>query len=141
MNALLGMIAEALPAGAQVVDGFPRFQIADHDLVVVGGKTMPTVVTQQEAVVLGNRRRDETYTIRMSCLSSRGGTNQRDVRDRAFGLMAVVETVVRDDATLRGTVQVAQIGSDIELQQTDADTAELGSYAEIALNVTVKTRT
>jgi hypothetical protein len=149
VDAVLAMLRARpeLAAPVEVWDGFPRRAITDIDLVAVGGKDEPTADGTQDAVTLGNRRRDETYTLRVYCSSSRGtgapgplGADQKVTRDRAFALMAAAEAGLRADPTLGGLVISAQVGGRTALQQTDADTAPDGSFAEVSFDVSVRAR-
>jgi hypothetical protein len=142
VDAVLAMLRARpeLAAPVEVWDGFPRRPITDLDLVAVGGKDEPTADGTQDAVVLGNRRRDERYTLRVYCSSSRGTADQKVTRDRAFALMAAAEDGLRADSTLGGRVMSAQVGGRIALQQTDADTAADGSFAEVSFDVSIRAR-
>jgi hypothetical protein len=143
IDALLA-IARARPelaAPVEVWDGYPRREITnDLDLVAFGGQAEPVADGTQEAVTLGNQRRDETYTVRVHCSSSRGGENQKLARDRAFALMAAVEAGVRADPTLGGRVMSAQVGGRIALFQTSEETAHLGSDAEVSFDISIRAR-
>jgi hypothetical protein len=140
IDGLLALIRTGADQNIRVVDGFPRFAISKTDLIAVGGKPEPTADGRQDAAALGNRRREESYTIRVTCSSSRGGEDQKAVRDRAFDLMAIVENAVRNDVTLGGVVRVAQIAGSISLFQTDFETAADGVFAEVAFDVDVSAR-
>lgn len=142
VDRLIGLIraSSAGDPSVKVTDGFPRFSVVNTDLIAVGGKAEPTASGEQTTAALGNRRREERYTIRVACSSSRGGDDQKAVRDRAFALMALVETGVRDDPTLGGAVMVAQIAGSIDLIQTDAETAPDGVFAEVSFDVSVQAR-
>lgn len=142
IDALLALLRARpeLAAPVEVFDGFPRRVIDNLDFVAVGGKSEPVADGTQAAAVLGNRRRDETYTVRVYCSSSRGTQDQKVTRDRAFALMAAAEDAIRADPTLGGRVKSAQVGGRIVLQETDADTAEAGSDAEVSFDVSVEAR-
>lgn len=129
-----------LAAPVKVVDGYPRFRITNVDLVAVGGKDEPVAAGEQTPAGLGAQSREERYSLTVYCSSSRGGENQKVVRDRAFELMAAVETVLRTDGTLGGAVRFAQVGGDITLLETDADTAGQGVFAEVSFLVDVQAR-
>lgn len=139
IDALLAVARTALP-GVEVFDGFPRRPIDNIDFVAVGGKSEPVADGTQDAVVIGNRRRDETYTVRFYCSSSKGTPTQKATRDRVFELMAAVESGVRNDPTLGGLVMSAQVGGRVSLQQTDIDTADAGSFAEVSFDITIRAR-
>ena len=144
IDALLALLRTAAPDvdldPEKVVDGFPRFTITDSDFIAIGGRAEPTVDGTQSAGPIGNHRRDENYTIRVACSSSKGGKDQKLVRDRAFALMGVVEDVVRDHPTLSGTVRLAQVGGSVLLGQTDFETAGKGVWAEVSFDVAVQAR-
>lgn len=129
-----------LAAPVEVFDGFPRRPIDNLDFVAVGGKAEPVADGTQDAAALGNRRRNETYTIRVYCSSSRGTADQKVTRDRVFALMAAVEKAVRDNVNLGITGVEAQVGGRVALAETDADTTDAGSFAEVSFDITVKAR-
>jgi hypothetical protein len=142
IDAVLAMLRgrAELAAPVEVFDGFPRRPIDNMDFVAIGGKAEPVADGTQDAVVLGNRRRDETYTVRVYCSSSRGTADQKVTRDRAFTLMGVVEDALRTDPTLGGRVMSAQVGGRVALEQTEAETADAGSFAEVSFDVSVRAR-
>lgn len=132
--------SEDLADPVKVVDGYPRFRITNIDLVSVGGKDEPVASGEQTPAALGGQRREERYSLAVYCSSSRGGEDQKTVRDRAFALMAAVEDVLRADGTLGGVVRFAQVGGGITLLETDADTAPAGVFAEVGFLVDVQAR-
>lgn len=140
IDGLLTLLRANVDSSTQVVDGFPRFTVTDTDLIAVGGKPAPTAEGTQTAAVLGGRKRDENYVLHVTCSSSRGGEDQKAVRDRAFALLAVLENVVRNDITLGGAVRTAQVEGGITLSQTDVDTAADGVFAEVAAEIAVWNR-
>lgn len=140
IDGLLALVQVQKDAATKLVDGFPRFAITNVDLIAVGGKTAPVADGRQETAALGNRRREETYDLRVTCSSSRGGTDQKAVRDRAFALMAVVEGAVRADVTLGGAVRVAQVAGSVTLFETDFETSKDGVFAEVSFDVACTAR-
>jgi hypothetical protein len=143
IDALLAM-ARARPELAlpvEVWDGYPRREITnDLDLVAFGGQAEPVADGTQEAVTLGNRRRRETYSVRVYCSSSRGGDDQKATRDRAFALMAAVEAGVRANPSLGLQNVTAQVGGRVALFQTSDETAHLGSDAEVSFDISIEAR-
>lgn len=142
IDALLTLVRARpeMAAPVQVFDGFPRRPIDDVDFVAIGGKSEPVADGTQEATALGNRRRDETYAVRVYCSSSRGTADQKVTRDRVFELMAAIESAVRSDVSLGGLVISAQVGGSVTLFETDAETAADGSFAEVSFDITIRAR-
>lgn len=142
IDALLALVRARpeMASPVQVFDGFPRRPIDNVDFVAIGGKSEPVADGTQVPGSMGNRRRDETYAIRVYCSSSRGTADQKVTRDRVFDLMAAVETAVRQDVSLGGLVISAQVGGAVTLFQTDAESAADGSFAEVQFDVTIRAR-
>jgi hypothetical protein len=147
IEALLGLLTASADSvdldASKVVDGFPRFSIVDTDFIAIGGLPAPTASGSQELLdglrvgPVGGRRR-ETFTLSVTCSSSKGGDDQAAVRARAFELAEFVDEVINADTTLGGAVRVAQVAGDIDLNQTSADTAKQGVYADVGLSVVVE---
>lgn len=58
----------------------------------------------------GQRRREETFNLAVSVYAERGGSGETAIRacqDRVFELAGEVETVLRQDPTVTGTIRVA----------------------------------
>lgn len=92
-------------AGLQVWDG-PIMTGDRGDAVFVGYDAVPdgefrsAEMNQQWAEAVGARRRDETFDIQCAALASVGENDPKLGRDRAFALLAVVETTLRADPSL-----------------------------------------
>lgn len=143
VTGLVAMVAAAMPAppsGAAVVDGPPAPGSEPAEYVAVGVAHHATTFAREEqyAVVggqspagLGNQRRQETYDIscRVSCTA--GDADMEATRARAFTLLAYVETSVRSDGTLDGTVIFGEVG-EIALSQV-----QTGSGAVVVIDFAV----
>lgn len=102
LYALLGA-ASALDA-AQVTIGRPTKD--DTDNVWVSGEVSDWLAEYQ---VSGLKAKDETFVLRVVVLAVRLGTDYVKVRDVVKAYGQAVEDVVGDNATLSGTVMLAQI--------------------------------
>lgn len=90
----------------------------------------------QEFMAMGGDRK-ETFAIRCAASARSGDTVIKTERDRAFGVMAAVENLIRlhvtgSDITLGGSVLVSSIGGDIKLMQLQ--TAN-GAFAKVTFFV------
>lgn len=138
IDALLVQLRAVADDSVRVVDGYPRFALTNMDLIAVGGtrEAAATGVQVAEDVAGG---RQETYALQIRTSSSRGvGVEQKVVRDRAFELMALVEEALGLDTTLGGTVYLAEVGGDVDLFQTNAETARDGTHAQVNFFVLVQ---
>lgn len=109
-------------SGVDVFDGEPTS--AEHpDFVCVGHDPLDplnAVEGSQTPASLGNRAREESYDILCSLAARSGDKSMSTRRARALELFAAIETVVRSNVTLNGTVRTAQVGSYTLVQeQTD----------------------
>lgn len=141
IDALVVALETAAPRPVKVVDGFPRFTLTDTDLIAVGGKPEPTAAGRwaemAEGAFPGVSPVMETYLVSVTCRCSRGvSASQKDVRDRAFALVELVNDAVQADPTFGGVVRSAQarIG-DFTLTQTSAENAQSGTFAEVVFPV------
>jgi hypothetical protein len=107
------------PTGADVIDGPPiPGSIPDeyisigiaHEAVELLREEQYAATGSQSPAGLGNLRRQESYDIscRVSCTAA--DTDMEATRARAFALLAYVETAVRDDGTLDGSVIFGDVG-------------------------------
>lgn len=82
--------------------------------------------------------REETYVVEGVVFIARGGAGEtviKDARDRATALLVEVETQVRDDPKISGTVASAQIGDQVLEQGFNAD---LGRFAQWRFEIEVQ---
>lgn len=123
--AAVNAFTAALRASLTAVDVFdgPPMRGESFDYVCVGYDPAggpESVEAGQESAALGNRRRAETFDIICSLAAWSGEDEMAPRRARAFEMLAAVEQVLRDNVTLSGTVQAAQLSSYSLLQeQTD----------------------
>lgn len=144
LDALVSLFAAAPAlAGVKVLDGPVVTSAPLKDAVFVGYDGDPdddgglAVEFSQEWASIGQRARDEKFTVTCAVLSWRGSTTVRPVRERAFALLAAVEDALRDASDLGlppPTVVAFASGS---LQQTQHET---GMTCRIPFQVAVKTR-
>lgn len=90
----------------------------------------------QEFLTMGGDRK-ETFAIRCAASARSGNAGIKAERDRAFGVMAAVERLIRlhvtgSDTTLGGSVLVAHVGGDIKLMQLQTTK---GAYAKVTFYV------
>lgn len=93
---------------AAIYDGNPTQESPYQTYVVVGEQPMPdapAVDGTQSFVGFPARERDEEFTIHCAIYSRSGDTDIKAERDRAFGIAAVVERLLR----------ALEVGSDLKL--------------------------
>lgn len=101
-QALVALQASTL-AGVQVSYGAP-FPSPGAEVI-----WLDDVQGEQSASFLGRQRRDEDYNLNVIVWVAKQTTNQRTITERAYALAAELETVLRNDATMAGTVRMAQV--------------------------------
>lgn len=75
---------------------------------------LTAVRAEQRWGMVGNRRRDEEFTVEATIWVTRAGKNEtviREVRARAFALLAEIEDCLRVDPTVDNTARVAQVST------------------------------
>lgn len=77
----------------------------------------------QEFAALGALRKDETYTLTVYCSVLREGNMQQACTERCFALAAEIETELRSNVTMSGTVRVAELRSPFQLDEFASDQA------------------
>ncbi|YCK35176.1 hypothetical protein ACNF49_14135 [Actinomadura sp. ATCC 39365] len=144
LDALVALFGSA-PAldRVKVFDGPPVTGSPVTDAVFVGydgdpdGDGGQAVEFTQEWASIGQRARDETFTVTCAVLAWRGSTAVRPVRERAFALLAAAEDALRADPSLGlppPTVVAVAAGSLQQAQWHD------GVACRIPFQVAVKTR-
>lgn len=137
--ALVSMMTTALSAqSVRVFYGHPGF-IPDGDIVAV-----TNVIGEQEPGPLRAAPATREETLRLivvvSCYRGGGTGAQQAATERAFALLALVESAIRTDVTLGGTVRMAQVES-FELDEPDdPDILAKGRVAEISVVVRASQR-
>lgn len=107
-----GMLARAniISASVQVVSGYVGGDAAAKESI----QLTDWGPAEQRWGVLGNRRRDEEYTLNGLIWVTKAGKTEaaiRSARDRAFALLAEVEDFLRTDPTIGGTTKVAELAA------------------------------
>jgi len=110
----------------QITWGIPAGQL-QKELILLGD-----VDGDQVTAAFGQKRRNEDYqlSILISVLRSKG--EQRKATERAYALAAEIETELRDDPSVGGTVRVAQVKGPFDLRERTQ-----GNECEAALTITV----
>ncbi len=90
-------LATAGRTGGKVQVGYGEAEQPEQERVEVGGTLPPT---EQNWTALGNRRRDENYALHVLITVDAGDTTQRAATERAFALLALLETALRADPTI-----------------------------------------
>ena len=121
-----------------VSDSFPMGDLSEVRLLTVGGQDDPTATGEQASASLGRQRREEDYVLNLYGSALTGDGDQKAVRDQAFGLMAEVEDLLRDDPTLGNTVRESYVEGGITLSQQKPEHG--GRWAEVAFTIHVKNR-
>lgn len=142
--ATIDALVTAVTAAAgdvQVMDG-PMVGVAPHaDHILIGGEPDDFAVTgEQAAGAFGTPRREE-FEIVVRAAAYDGGGTQKQVRDRAFAHMAIVETVLTTNPKLGGVVLKTQGGGQIALDQRPAtDINEVGEEVVVGRKAVVTFR-
>lgn len=127
---------------AVVVYGYPG-AVSDADIVGVLGVSS----TRGVAPMGTNRPREEVLVaeVLFSCWS--GGTDQRAVTERAFGLVGQLESYLQDagvspssQVNLGGAVRFAQVTATDLAESNDPATLATGRVAEIHVTITASAR-
>lgn len=92
--AVSALQAAAGLAGVQVTYGWPDDAKREH--VFIGGTSEDT----QEWSAIGARQREEIYGLELVIVAWKPGATQQAMTERAFVLLGVVETTLRNDPTL-----------------------------------------
>ena len=115
-------------AGVQVSWGRPHGALAPEWIML--GSTRAGDPTGEESggqstAVLGRHRREERYVLDVwvSCIAA-GLSEQQDLTERAYELVAEIEDELRDDATVNGTVRTAQVTDASDLTEAIADNGQ-----------------
>lgn len=136
MNAIVdGLLARPniITDGVMVSSGYLGADSSRHESIQLFGVTNAT----QQWGMLGNRRRDEEYTITGGIGVRRAGKNEaviRAVRERAFELLAEVEDFLRVDPTIGGTTKVSELSRYPVEQGADSE----GRWCQVDFEITCK---
>lgn len=131
-------------AEAQISDGPPVADQSGRDLIAVGWRPgdEPAAELQQEFAYAGGRRRNEDLSIGCWLDTWSGDADFPTTRARAFALLAVIETAIRntdatpDAAGLNGAVQWGHLTSGSLSQNLTDQGAEVG----IAFTISCRAR-
>lgn len=144
--AALLAILRAAPAlsDVQVIDGPPTKDMADPDFIAVGWSPDGDQSAQlvQDFNAAGARTRDEDFEITGWIDCWRGDQDFTAVRDRAFAILAIVESAIRatginpEAPTLNGAVMWAHLTGGV-LRQSFTDQ---GTRAALSFTVTCHAR-
>jgi len=128
--------ASSALAGVHITDGQPTTDVP-LDFVAIGyaDEGGDSITGRQDPQTLGNMRRSEIYSISCEISSWTGAATMKPVRDRAFYLMAAVETAIRADGTLAGSVAFADFGGSIAVAQVQT---VQGAVVTIKFTIEVK---
>lgn len=102
-----GLLGRPALAGVQVVSAPLTSKDAARESIQLGD-----IDGEQSWAALGRLSRNEKYTVDVMLWVLRPGSGEevfRDVRARAFALLAEVETFLREDPTLGGAAQVSAV--------------------------------
>ena len=143
IDALVALFAAA-PAltGVKVIDGPPVTGDPLHEAVYIGYDGDPdgdgqAVDFAQEWGAIGQKSKNETFTVTCAVVVWKGGTLVRPIRARAFELLATVEDLLRGDPSLGmppPTVVALAAGSCVQSQRAS------GLEVRIPFQIAVQTR-
>ena len=130
-----GMLLRAniISAAVQVASGYLGADSARHESIQL---TDVTNATQSWGMV-GNRRRDEEYTLNGLVWAMKAGKNEaviKAARDRAFELLAEIEDYLRLDPTIGATTKVSELSA----YPFEQGANEEGRYCQIDFQITCK---
>lgn len=106
---------EARPA----LSGVGVFTAHPGDELPAGAIVIDRVTTDQSWAALGRSRREESFTVFVVIHIAQAGAGETvatEVRERVYAIKAEIETALRDDPSVGGTVRVADYARD-ELRQ------------------------
>lgn len=137
--ALVSLATDALP-GVMVTWGVPR-GTKDREWVLVG-----KVTGDQSSAAIGRARREEVYTVEIQVTVVRPDTiSPQETAERAYTLVAAIETAIRTDETLGGVsgliwarVEKTDLNEGLVLNADGQTTGE--RIAEVIVNVGCKSR-
>ncbi|MGE4338200.1 MAG: hypothetical protein AB7E55_19810 [Pigmentiphaga sp.] len=115
-------------AGVEVFTG-PMGEDTPREAIVLFGTD-----ASQEWGAIGNRRRDESYTVEAATWVKRPGAGEaaiKEARDRAFELIGEVENQLRTDPKANGTILKGAVSGMVLLQGIDMD----GRWAQVAFTI------
>jgi hypothetical protein len=125
IDQLVTVLGVAL-SGVTFIDG-PFVTVPDGDYVCVGWSPYNTTAADATQVWsgIGEWGRDENFTLTCYLDSYSGASDAPNARrDASYALLADVETALRADPTMGGTVLSAQLaGHTLHMEQTDAGIA------------------
>jgi hypothetical protein len=131
-----------VPKYAHVLDGWPdEDDRSDDDPLISIGGAVPVVANgSQQWGSIGRGQRVENYTIAgtIECWRPYAGA-QKEVRDEAFAILAVLEDELRADPSLGGIVISAQVGQ-VELSITTEEEVDKGRRASVTFEIEVNNR-
>lgn len=108
----------------QIIDGQPVKDVAPDVIIVAYSPDEPGVTAD---VTSGLADRAERYNVVFLASSWRGDTDPVQVRDRAFELVAAIDTVLRKDKTLGG----AAAGTHVTAREFDQAQVNEGASATV----------
>ncbi|RKT49358.1 hypothetical protein [Saccharothrix australiensis] len=149
LDALVALCtAAAVPGGlldgVAVIDG-PPVDEPTEELVLYLGDTPddgPAVTAQQSFATFGDGAKDEAAAIYCTAISRSGDTDVKAERDRAFGIVAAVEQLLRPgrpgaDPRLGGAVQWSDVGGEETYTPVQTDK---GCLVEVGFTVLFRAR-
>lgn len=143
IDALVGLFdADPVLDGVKVVDGPIVTNDPLPEAVFVGYDGNPegdgeAVDFRQEWASIGQRAKDETFTVTCAVVVWRGSTEVKPIRDRAFALLAAIENSLRADPSLGQpppTIVAFASGSLVQSQR------QSGVEVRIPFQIAVQTR-
>ena len=82
--------------------------------------------SEQSWLGLGNRSKEERYTLEVYARVEVAGSDQRPATTRAYALASVIEEAVKDDITVEGSVgQVSFAGANLEETVSEGDQSRI----------------
>lgn len=106
IDALVALFTAALPDTCQVIDG-PPLEAVPGDYLAVGWSPLTTESASAPQTIASATGLSREEAISVTCWLDSAGGDASDIRTRrlgAYALLAVIESALRSDNTLGGTV-------------------------------------
>lgn len=127
-NLLAQLQARAGLAGVQVAYGFPKTPATEFLMLGDIAKG------DEQTAALGNRSRDEKYTLFVTVKVEKQGTNQQAATERAYTLAGELAGQLRTDPSVNGAVITALVQG-TELQEFASNQGQAARMAVVTVHV------
>lgn len=140
--ALVSVIETALAAETEVLVSYGHpgpVDAADIVAVMASEPDEPQTIGPMRTTP-HTREESVRTTVTVSCWRGGGREVQQTVTERAFTLVALIESALRADVTLSGTVRMAQVVGVALFDATDPETLANGRVSEVEMSIRTQAR-